>query len=179
MSRLSIFVFALIFSLCYTYGIIAFDPSTVDPATKQTWCTDQMAVCTNSCQDSGSNNATVNTCNATTLDYSCVCSDGKSPSPSNYTLTIPYFECISDVTTCTNNCSANDANCVKGCQKQCAANVTTTKSIAPVTSTSTSTSANPTSSVFNPYGAASLSAPSINVCFAALLTALFVSFACF
>ncbi|CAG8604428.1 5708_t:CDS:2, partial [Acaulospora colombiana] len=109
--------------------------SSLDESTKETWCSNQKGDCTNSCLNSGKN-VTVNTCDPTSLQYSCLCSDGKPPS--------------------------------------------NTRTLASITATSASSGASSSPSVFNPYAkASSISAPIMNVCFVASLTALFVFFARF
>ncbi|CAG8708115.1 2664_t:CDS:2, partial [Acaulospora morrowiae] len=125
------------------------------------WCSSQKAVCTSACQDSGSKNATTNTCNYITLDNTCICSDGKSPSIANYTLTIPYLECQYDMENCTRHCNG-DSNCANGCQRQCAANVTHTGTIPTVTATGPTSPAAATTTNFDVYGAAPFLAPTIN-----------------
>lgn len=52
--------------------------STVDPATKATWCNNQIASCTNICWDNGYD-ATTKFCQPDTLQYDCVCSNGVRP----------------------------------------------------------------------------------------------------
>ncbi|CAB4375153.1 unnamed protein product [Rhizophagus irregularis] len=91
-----------------------FDPSTVDPATKATWCNNQIASCTNICWDNGYD-ATTNFCQPDTLQYDCVCSNGVRPNATEYTQTIPYFTCTADQQACINKCNPTTPTCVSAC----------------------------------------------------------------
>ncbi|RGB24930.1 hypothetical protein C1646_659615 [Rhizophagus diaphanus] len=90
------------------------DPSTVDPATKATWCNNQIASCTNICWDNGYD-ATTNFCQPDTLQYDCVCSNGVRPNATEYTQTIPYFTCTADQQACINKCNPTTPTCVSAC----------------------------------------------------------------
>jgi len=48
--------------------------------------------------------------------YSCVCNNGLSPNVSQYSETIPYFECTTAATQCVNNCAPNDSSCQSACR---------------------------------------------------------------
>ena len=51
-----------------------------------------------------------------TLDYSCVCSNGQQPNASEYSQTIPYYECTTAATDCVNNCNSADSSCQSACR---------------------------------------------------------------
>ncbi|KAG0647538.1 hypothetical protein D0Z07_6567 [Hyphodiscus hymeniophilus] len=57
------------------------DPTTVDYTTRSQWCTSELSVCNQLC----SNNPNANTCNDTTLSFSCLCSNNSSPGLQYYT----------------------------------------------------------------------------------------------
>ncbi|KAI4254033.1 MAG: hypothetical protein LQ352_003338 [Teloschistes flavicans] len=70
------------------------DPSTVDDATKQKWCNDQQAACPLLClQMNASDVPASNDCTASTLAFTCVCDNGLQPNASEYSQTVPYYEC--------------------------------------------------------------------------------------
>ncbi|CAG8573590.1 9102_t:CDS:2 [Paraglomus brasilianum] len=114
---LSVALFATLVVFC---GVGALDPNTVDIATRRNWCTNQVATCTLICKDGGSG-VLSNTCDPTNLSYDCRCSNGLAPNASEYTQTIPYFECTYDVDACTKACPTADQTCIAGCQKNCTA----------------------------------------------------------
>ncbi|KAL2041507.1 hypothetical protein N7G274_005889 [Stereocaulon virgatum] len=94
------------------------DPSTVDQSTKDTWCTNQKSSCPLLCLQipGASSTPESNTCDATSLAYSCVCSNGQQPNASQYSQTIPYYECTQAATNCVNNCSPSDSSCQSACR---------------------------------------------------------------
>ena len=51
-----------------------------------------------------------------TLAYSCVCSNGQQPNASEYSQTIPFFECTEAGTQCVNACAAGDSSCQSACR---------------------------------------------------------------
>ncbi|KAF9357124.1 hypothetical protein BGX26_004241 [Mortierella sp. AD094] len=103
--------------------VSAFDPMTVDNSTKLTWCQNQVGFCTNVCQELTQGAQTVdNRCDIMTLQYSCECQGGIIPNTTEYTETIPYFECTADVQQCIKNCALSDNGCYATCkQRNCAA----------------------------------------------------------
>ncbi|KAG0003610.1 hypothetical protein BGZ80_005695 [Entomortierella chlamydospora] len=96
---------------------------TVDNSTKLTWCQNQVGFCTNVCQELTKGAQTVdNRCDIMTLQYSCECQGGIIPNATEYTYTIPYFECTADVQQCIKNCPLSDNGCYTNCnQRNCAA----------------------------------------------------------
>lgn len=122
----------LLSAILFITKVCSLDPSTVSPATKQTWCSDQQATCRNICLNSNNNDPITNYCIADTLQYDCVCSDGTRPNSTEYTQTIPYFTCTADQQTCINNCQPTTQQCVNDCTKvPCAATVVKTPSQVP------------------------------------------------
>jgi len=121
------------------------DPSSVDLATRQYWCTEQKSSCPLIClQLKGSEAGTIsNTCYPRTLAWTCVCANGQSPNISQYSQTIPYFECVTSNDQCVNNCGIGDNGCAAACQQDspCGAQdpkhvkVTTTSTTAKETKT--------------------------------------------
>ncbi|KAL8720497.1 MAG: hypothetical protein Q9225_002650 [Loekoesia sp. 1 TL-2023] len=93
------------------------DPSTVDDSTKQKWCDDQQASCPLLCLQQGASDVPAsNDCTADTLAYSCVCSNGQQPNASEYSQTIPFYECTEAGTQCVNNCPKSDSACQTACR---------------------------------------------------------------
>jgi len=92
------------------------DPSSVPLSTRKTWCTSQEASCPILCAqiNGGSTSYTSNTCDATSLDWTCVCTNGMTPNASQYSQTIPYFECTEYANECVTNCGG-----VSSCQSDC------------------------------------------------------------
>lgn len=52
----------------------------------------------------------------TSLAYSCVCSNGLQPNSSQYSQTIPYYECTQAATNCVSNCPPSDSSCQSACR---------------------------------------------------------------
>ena len=81
------------------------------------------------------------------LSYSCVCSNGISPNASQYSQTIPYYECTESNTQCVNNCPQGNSACQAACRTNnpCGAqdpvrvNLTTSSSTMAATAASTAT----------------------------------------
>ncbi|RIA81509.1 hypothetical protein C1645_729639 [Glomus cerebriforme] len=136
-----------IFFVIFLFSIILFitevhplNPADVDPATKATWCSDQMATCTNICWDSGFD-PTTNFCLNDTLQFDCVCSNGIRPNSTEYTQTIPYFTCTADQQACIQKCQPATDTCVNACKStSCAATVIKSPSKIPTTVQGTTSS---------------------------------------
>ncbi|KAL8692526.1 MAG: hypothetical protein Q9218_002471 [Villophora microphyllina] len=141
------------------------DPSTVDDATKQKWCNDQQAACPLLClQQNASDVPTSNDCTPSTLDFSCVCDNGQQPNASEYSQTIPFYECTEAATQCVNNCNKGDTACQSTCRTAhpCGAQNPTrinTSTISTMAATSTGGSSGSketgASAVYTGFGAAS------------------------
>lgn len=83
----------------------------------ETWCTSQTAECPLICTQTSANSATTdaNSCDATTLTYSCVCGNGLSPNISQYSQTLPYFICTEWGNQCVTACGS-DSSCASACR---------------------------------------------------------------
>ncbi|KAF9429060.1 hypothetical protein BGZ76_001876 [Entomortierella beljakovae] len=95
----------------------------VDNSTKLTWCENQVGFCTNVCQELTRGAETLdNRCDVMTLGYSCMCQGGVIPNVTEYTYTIPYFQCVADGQSCIKACPLSDNGCYAECGKRnCAA----------------------------------------------------------
>ncbi|KAI4271775.1 MAG: hypothetical protein L6R38_006780 [Xanthoria sp. 2 TBL-2021] len=92
------------------------DPTTVDDVTKETWCNNQKASCPLLCLQEGASDVPAsNDCTASTLVYSCICDNGLTPNASEYSQTVPFYECTEAATQCVNRCPKTDS----ACQSQC------------------------------------------------------------
>jgi len=92
------------------------DPDTVPKALRSNWCLAQTTSCPLICLQTPGNTEVPddNSCDADTLSFSCICSNGISPNASEYSQTIPYFLCTESNNECVNNCAGNS-----GCQSAC------------------------------------------------------------
>ncbi|KAK8229504.1 hypothetical protein HDK77DRAFT_453895 [Phyllosticta capitalensis] len=128
------------------------DPDSVSSSTRDQWCTSQKSQCPLICLQVYENTTTgsdpeQNDCDADTLDYSCVCANGASPNVSEYSLTIPYFECTEYNNQCVANCASGNNQCASDCRTKhpCGAqspkryNITTTTSSSIASATASST----------------------------------------
>jgi hypothetical protein len=77
----------------------AFNPSDVSASDAATWCSNQLANCPLICGQ----NAWVNTCNATSFTYTCICVNGRIPDCTAYQNTLPYFMCVATYEQCIDN----------------------------------------------------------------------------
>ncbi|KAG0056675.1 hypothetical protein BGZ83_003918 [Gryganskiella cystojenkinii] len=103
--------------------ISAFNPMSIDNSTKLTWCENQVAFCTNVCQElTNGAQYQLNDCNTESLAYDCICQGNVVPNITEYTYTIPYFECVVDVQNCIHTCPQSDNGCYNTCnQRNCTA----------------------------------------------------------
>ncbi|KAK4041543.1 hypothetical protein C8A01DRAFT_34381 [Parachaetomium inaequale] len=90
------------------------DPSTVSDSLKKAWCSDQRSMCKPICLETSRGEPRVNTCDPDTLTYGCVCSDGKQPNVTEYTLTLPYHVCTAWGQQCVKACGS-DNQCAGDC----------------------------------------------------------------
>ncbi|KAL8865867.1 MAG: hypothetical protein Q9174_006649, partial [Haloplaca sp. 1 TL-2023] len=51
-----------------------------------------------------------------TLVFSCVCDNGLQPNASEYSQTIPFYECTEAATQCVNRCARGDSACQTSCR---------------------------------------------------------------
>ncbi|AEO53153.1 hypothetical protein MYCTH_2313262 [Thermothelomyces thermophilus ATCC 42464] len=95
-----------------------------------------------------------NSCDPETLTYGCVCSDGKQPNVSEYTLTLPYYVCMAWGEQCVEGCG-DDNQCQSDCREKHPCGAQSPKK-ANTTQTSSSTTASataaPTDQVFDGLG---------------------------
>ncbi len=81
-----------------------------------------------------------------TLTYGCVCSDGKQPNISEYTLTLPYHVCTAWGTQCVASCKSDNV-CASSCRQDhpCGAQSPTRVNETTSTSATASATASPSS----------------------------------
>lgn len=119
-----------------------FNVTQIALATKEMWCTTQVAQCPALCSDSGKGTQS-NDCYPDNLIYSCICDDGTKPNQTEYSEIIPYYLCTHQQSDCIAACKVN-ADCSENCKKinPCGAtapkqyNVTATSALPSATSTS-------------------------------------------
>lgn len=126
------------------------DPTSVPIATRRSWCVSQSSVCPLLCTqiNNGSQTTTSNDCDAATLTFDCVCGNGLSPNASEFSQTIPFFECQEYGNQCVAACGGNTP-CQSACRQDhpCGAqnptrvNTTTTATMASTTADVTGTGA--------------------------------------
>ncbi|KAF2088347.1 hypothetical protein K490DRAFT_602, partial [Saccharata proteae CBS 121410] len=135
------------------------DPDTVPIADRDQWCLAQTTQCPLICLQTSANSATTvsNTCNPNTLAYSCVCANNLSPNVTQYSQTIPYFECTEYGNQCVANCSQGDNLCASACRTDnpCGAQSpvrVNTSTITTMSSTTSGGSAATGSAVYTGFG---------------------------
>ncbi|KAF7515287.1 hypothetical protein G7054_g14654 [Neopestalotiopsis clavispora] len=108
------------------------------------WCTSEKNVCGQICSTSE------NSCEPTTLDYSCTCSDGTEPDMNEYQDSLPYqafSDCISENT----GSASGQKNCTTTISDECGTKVagssSTTTTAAASSSSGTSAATAASSSV--------------------------------
>lgn len=110
-------VFATISVVFFGNAQQTIDPTTVPLNTRTLWCNDQKSSCPLLCpQVGGSSDPKSNNCDPNTLVYSCICSNNQSPNISQYSETIPYFECTEANNQCVDDCAAGDNACATSCR---------------------------------------------------------------
>ncbi|KAN0116893.1 hypothetical protein V8E51_002870 [Hyaloscypha variabilis] len=93
-----------------------FDPGTIDDATREDWCEDELNTCTTLCSLA----TNMNTCNSTSLDYTCTCaSNDSAPGLEYYTNTMPTFICEENFNLC--SAAASNQSDSTAAQEACAA----------------------------------------------------------
>ncbi|KAJ5306715.1 hypothetical protein PENANT_c003G01525 [Penicillium antarcticum] len=143
----SLLVLASAASLASCQSNSTINPTSVPYATRQAWCGSQTSSCPLLCLQlpGASGSPTTNTCDAATLNYECVCSNGVSPNATEYSQTIPYYTCTEHNNQCVTNCNG-DSSCQYDCRSDnpCGARApkhynltTTTASTATATATET------------------------------------------
>lgn len=93
------------------------DPNSVPQSTRDYWCTSQIAACPLICtqETDGSAATNSNTCDSATLQYSCVCDNGLAPNVSEYSQTVPYYECTESNNQCVASCGQGNNDCAASC----------------------------------------------------------------
>ncbi|GAD94151.1 conserved hypothetical protein [Paecilomyces variotii No. 5] len=137
------------------------DPNSVPIDTRDQWCESQQTSCPLICLQlpGASSEPRDNSCNAKTLTYSCVCSNGMQPNSSEYSQTLPYFICTEYNNQCVNNCNG-DSSCQSACRDDhpCGAqspkryNITTTSATSNPTASASGTGGDV---VYTGFGSAS------------------------
>ncbi|KAI5798930.1 hypothetical protein EDC01DRAFT_23410 [Geopyxis carbonaria] len=87
----------------------------VDQNTRDFWCQSQVAACPLLCGDL-EKKTVKNECFPDNLFYQCLCSEGITPNLTEYSQTIPYFQCTIDLNACVKGCSG-DPKCNTQCPK--------------------------------------------------------------
>merc|ERR1712072_503717 len=129
-------------------GQYTIEPNSVPLATRQDWCRAQFNTCLGVC----GGQAFPNNCDAATLTYSCVCTNGNQPNISNYQQSLAAYECRAWKDGC-NERNPTDA----GAQQECLntpcgsklvsdASSSSSSSMASMTATSSSSGSDSTSS---------------------------------
>jgi len=129
---------AVVMAIASLVGSQQIVPSSVPLATRDAWCTDQTSSCPLICTQVTNTGTTLsNTCNPTTLAWTCVCKNGVTPNISDYSLTIPFHECQEYGNQCVANCGQNNNGCANNCRVD---NPCGALSPTPVNATSSSSS---------------------------------------
>lgn len=139
---------SLLASAATVFAQYSINPNSVSNSTREGWCTQQQSQCPLICLQTAANSDETesNTCDPTTLTFSCVCSNGISPNVSEYSQTLPYYICQEWGNQCVSNCGG-DSSCQNDCRANhpCGAQNPTRVNTSTITSTvmsTTTTSAN-------------------------------------
>jgi hypothetical protein len=110
--------YAVLSLLLSIAGSQTIDPSSVQLNLRTTWCVNQKTSCPLLCtQQTNSGSTTSNQCDPKTLDWTCVCAvDGKTPNVSEYSQTIPYYECTEYANQCVKKCGLGNNACSDQCR---------------------------------------------------------------
>ncbi|KAK3394490.1 hypothetical protein B0H63DRAFT_444643 [Podospora didyma] len=132
------------------------NPSSVDLIIREAWCRDERSTCPLICQQNLNGKAIVNTCDAKTLTYGCVCNDGLQPNVSEYSLTLPYHVCQQWGEQCVAGCNGDNI-CQSKCREDHPCGAQSPKRINATTSTTVSvlgasSTADASDGVFNGMG---------------------------
>ncbi|KAF9875720.1 CDP-alcohol phosphatidyltransferase [Colletotrichum karsti] len=117
------------------------NPKSVPLATRKSWCQDETNTCPIICQQVEPRTTLVNTCNSETLEYGCICGDGKQPNMTEYSLTLPYHVCQEYGNQCVTNCGLGANQCASKCREDhpCGASNPTRENKTSSTGTATAT----------------------------------------
>ncbi|PYH29412.1 uncharacterized protein BO87DRAFT_380630 [Aspergillus neoniger CBS 115656] len=118
-----------------------FNISAISLSERNSWCTAER----NSCPEICGGVATSNSCDPSTLDFSCVCSNGSTADVAEYTQTIPFFICEATYAQCIEDSPSLDEQeqCQETRDKDCG---TLNASASSTTSSTTTTAASLTTS---------------------------------
>jgi len=136
------------------------DPSTVPQSLRANWCQSQITSCPLLClqfPNTTSTTTQANDCDPDTLVYHCVCGNGQSPNASEFSQTIPYFECSEFNNQCVAACASGDSACQSACRDNhpCGAQNPTRVNTTTSSTTSTASSTNSDGTVYNGLGTSS------------------------
>ncbi|KKF93700.1 hypothetical protein CFO_g3950 [Ceratocystis platani] len=135
-----------------TYGNTTVNIGSIDASEKSAYCRGQRNTCDQLCSDG----TDTNTCDTSTLDYTCTCSDGEAPSNLSlfstsmdaYLCEAAYSQCISASTgdaTAQKACKTNiEDKCGKKDVSEAASSSSTTSSTTLSTATATGTASGST-----------------------------------
>jgi len=149
--------FAAVSLLFAIVGSQTIDPNSVPLSLRDTWCVNQQASCPLLClQLAKVASTSSNKCDPKTLDWSCVCSNGISPNISEFSQTIPYYECTEFANQCVTNCGLANNACSNTCRTAhpCGAQNPTRVNATSSTAAATSGGAAATSTGFGSFGGA-------------------------
>lgn len=99
-----------------------------------------------------------------TLAYICLCDNGLTPNASEYSQTVPFYECTEAANQCVNRCPRGDSACQSQCRtaSPCGAQNPTRVNTSTISSTMSATStggggaaATDASAIYTGFGAAS------------------------
>ncbi|KAJ5356468.1 hypothetical protein N7517_011077 [Penicillium concentricum] len=116
-----------------------FNIGLVKPGEPSTWCSAQRNTCPDICQKG----TKLNSCDASTLQFTCVCSDGSIPDVTPYLQTVPFYVCQSTYGQCI-DAHPDDAEGQRACKK---AAVCGSKNASETTTTASSSSTMASSTV--------------------------------
>jgi len=103
----------------FTSGVVAdyvIDPNSVSPSVRDNWCQNEKSTCPIICEQTPPGTTEVNSCDAESLTYGCVCGNGLQPNMSEYSLTLPYFVCQEWGNQCVKGCGGDNA-CASSCRQ--------------------------------------------------------------
>ncbi|KAJ5497000.1 hypothetical protein N7463_008987 [Penicillium fimorum] len=109
-----------------------FNIALAKPGEPATWCAAQRNTCPDICQKG----TKLNSCDADTLKFTCVCSDGSVPDVTPYLQTVPFYVCQSTFGQCI-DAHPDDAEGQRACKK---AAVCGSKNASETTTTASSSS---------------------------------------
>ncbi|GAM85210.1 hypothetical protein ANO11243_032140 [Dothideomycetidae sp. 11243] len=121
---------------------VTIDPNSVPLSERSNWCLAETNTCPEIC---GNDGTTANTCDPSTLDYTCTCRSGNTPNISEYTQTIPFYVCQTYIAQCI-AANTNSAQAQDKCKATQCGNLTANSESAATTSSASSSSATPTAS---------------------------------